>query len=294
MDWELQASGVYLQRVSQLFFESRPSKCYRISASPSSTQSSVPSLTTADIADDAAMEGWLQMEKTRQPTAWPNWSLTILALKRGPPNEFEKTGNGSADQLSYVGCSKRHFQEIIEVFEISKNFPSCIVSDQSHYTRHIAIDASNEWSKMTFNVRSGQLTLRDLAFCSVSRAATASTFVLILGCNDRDFRRLASWLNVMKEYGGYPLLSVAIFLELYHKRLAARHRELRLNYFQSYTEVFGTDVAPSASSDYRQQLKSMRLLDEQIDALDAELTAFRLRLPDVMSIADSISNKLSF
>ena len=107
-------------------------------------------------------------------------------------------------------------------------------------------------------------------------ANTASTFVLIQGCDDKDYKTLDEWLEIMKESAGHPLLTVALFLELHYRRLRQVYDNLKRRYIEQYEEAFSQGTV--LSSVHRDRIEEALNLHETLLSAESELTALRSRL----------------
>lgn len=300
MDWAALHSSSYSQLLQHLEFEPRPSKCFRLESKSCNAFHLSPDLLTEDIADSTGLQTWLaeQSQVRQHPPGWPMWSTTILALQRGPPNEYEINNNASGDQLHSVGCTKQQFEEIVQTFELSRTLPYCIMDQQSYYAKSIETNASSHFVGMKVTLRTGHLNLRDLALCSVYNLEKAEAFNLLLGCGDdglrRDFDTLEKWLRTMNEYAGHPMLIVALFQELHLKRLNKRYRELIVRHTNHLGSVLRSEPSMGdydRDKGWRAVTSDLMMVGEALDALDAEVTAFRLRLPEIISVIESVTKK---
>ena len=103
--------------------------------------------------------------------------------------------------------------------------------------------------------------------------ASASTFVIIHGGDDKDYKDLISWLELMKESAGHPLLMVALFFELHHRRLRDFHDYLKRLYIQQDEEAFAEESKAALS--HRNQIKQAINLHESLLDVESELLALR-------------------
>ena len=227
MDWNKLYSEGYANDLDLLDFNAKAVNSYHLEKQRVNDD---PSFETQQLGQSSDLEQWLTERSLSpsQPIPRPHWSLRILALRRGPRNASEQSGDGSDDQLATLGCSREHFEKINDSYNLSKAFPAYILSDQACFARQLEYNYNtpSKIEKITFTLRSSQSVSRDLALSSTYSATRKEVFALIIGCNETDVRRIDEMLANMKTYAGHPLLIVALFLELQHKSLTARYREL--------------------------------------------------------------------
>ena len=110
---------------------------------------------------------------------------------------------------------------------------------------------------------------------------TESTFVLLQGCDDGDYRDLDVWLELMKDSAGHPLLMVALFFELHFRRLRDSYDSLKQRYVQHDEEALGEEETSSTLPRTRVG-QAIDLHESLLDA-ESELIALRARLAKLMN-----------
>ena len=131
----------------------------------------------------------------------------------------------------------------------------------------------------------------DLALSLRSDSKRAATFVLLLGFTDADFKTLSSWLRLMKDDAGHPLLMIALFMDMHYRRLQRTYRDLRNQYVKHSFENFSHEnvaevlQANTKLDAFRARIQLVMALYEALMSLEAEMIAFGMR---VSSLTESI------
>lgn len=290
MDWDSLYSEEYANDLNSLEYEPKAVNYFDLKQGQLNHD---PSFEMQRLNEISGLETWLDdhpLDPLR-PMQTLKWSLQVLVFRRGARNMFERSGDSSGDQLATVGCSRAHFETLHDTFDLSKAFPAYILSDQACFAKRLHYNAQSKIDQMTYTLRSSHLVLRDLAMSSTYSAARREVFALIMGCTEADIRRVKTLLATMKAYAGHPLLIVALFLELQHKSLTARYRELRQNYFKHWVQTLGPNAVTIADADmalYRKRAEEVSRLDQNLDALTTEIVAFQIRLPDTQNMLSSM------
>jgi hypothetical protein len=129
-------------------------------------------------------------------------------------------------------------------------------------------------------MRTSPIMLNDKALALRYDASTASTFVLIQGCVEKDLDTLYEWLRTMQRYGGHPLLMIALFFDMYHRELRDAYVQLRTSYLEHFLETFSQKFDKLVK--YRKQLQAATNLYESHMTEEAEISALRMRLSKFM------------
>lgn len=289
MGWVALDKFEFNTSLAKLQFDFRPAKSFRTS------YDNIAHFEAEDLPTETNLDEWIIAERQNriQHHSWPRWCSTILALSRGPMNEFERADQSAREQLQNVGYTRQQLLDLKQHFRISESFPSCILKDQSYYSQDLDSSTSSGELLFRYNLRSSQMTLGDLALTAVSCVSKGHTLTLITGFTNETLEKIELWMKTMKEYGGHPQFPAALFLELHFRRLGQRYRQLRVRYLSLWYETFGDENMSGVKETalrYRKLIENGSKLAEKSDTLHLETTMFGLRLSDVWKDIDVVAS----
>lgn len=277
---------------SPFTFNPRPVRTIRVRSNAAASSNSEPAFETKLYSTSQDLQVWLDRWTSDKNAHqhWPAWSLDILILRRGSKNDSETVGESAGPQLWDLGCTASQFREIITEFDISKAFLKCLLRNRSFYSKAFDISEQGGNRLMTFLLRSSPSTLNDLALFSGTTVNTCNTVVLIQGCSERQEKMLTSWIEVMKDYAGHPMLIPALFFEAQNRSLYNRLQELRRDYVELDEALFDGSSFKAFTNNpelYQVNISRRSRLNERTNTVHSEFVALQPRLSDLVHGVDS-------